>query len=123
MRLMLLVVRCLLIFRLICLSKQIRLYRYSWVRADTDFDYRTDDFLEIYYNSDSDKDNNNDSNEQTNCFSSSVCYTEMRANLIFERLCLSCQNTFLNIFYKKVTYYFKLFFLILVKRMPNAIKV
>ena len=69
--------------------------RYSWARADTDFDYKTDDFLEIYYNSDSDSNNDNDSNERTNCFSSSICYAETRANLISERFCLSCQNTFL----------------------------
>ena len=53
--------------------------RYSWTRTDADFGCGTDDFLEIYYNSDS------DSYEQTNCFSSSVCYTAIRANLIFER--------------------------------------
>ena len=72
--------------------------RYSWAGAGADFDYRTDDFLEMYYNSDSDSDNGNNSDEQTNCFSSFVCYTEMRANLIFERFCVSCQNTFLICF-------------------------
>ena len=76
--------------------------RYSWARTDADFDYRTDDFLEIYYNSDSDSDNDNGNDEQTNCFSSSVCYTEMRANLIFKRFCLSCQNTFLIYFIRKL---------------------
>ena len=40
--------------------------RYSWARVDADFDCRTDDFLEIYYNSDSDSNNDNDSDEQTN---------------------------------------------------------
>ena len=63
--------------------------RYSWARTDVDLDYRTKDFLEIYYNpdSDDDSDDDNDSNEQTDCFSSSVCYTKMKANLVFERFC------------------------------------
>ena len=73
-------------------------WRYSWARAEADFNYRTNDFLEIYYNSD----NGNVSDEQTKCFSSSVCYTEMRGNLIFERFCLSCENTVLIYFVRKL---------------------
>ena len=39
-------------------------YRYSWTRTDVDFDYKTDDFLEIYYISD----NNTDNKGKMTCF-------------------------------------------------------
>ena len=59
--------------------------RYSWARADVNFDYEAyyDNFLEIYYESDDKDSDNNDnsaSKEQTNYFTPSVCYTEMRSN-------------------------------------------
>lgn len=38
--------------------------RYSWTRTDVDFDYKTDDFLEIYYISD----NNTDNKGKMTCF-------------------------------------------------------
>ena len=59
--------------------------RYSWTRTDVDLDYRADDFLEIYNNYDCE--NDTDGNKKINCFSSSICYTKMRANLAFERFC------------------------------------
>lgn len=72
---------------------------YTWARrdydSDIDFAYNNDSF-EIYYNNnnDNDDDNSDDDDEQTsiasNYFVSSVCYTEMRTNLKFERFCLSC---------------------------------
>ena len=74
--------------------------RYSWARADVYLDYRTDDFSEIYYNSDSD--NDSDKDEQINYFSSSICYTKMRANLVYERFCQGCQNAFLIYFTRKL---------------------
>lgn len=67
--------------------------RYSYARTDFGLDYRTDGFLEIYYNSDSGDDSDN--NEQINCFGSSVCYTEMRGNLVFERFCQKFQSAIL----------------------------
>ena len=68
--------------------------RCSCARRDVGFDYETNIFLEVYYNTD----NNSESDEQINCFTSSVCFTEMRANLMFERFFQSCQNAFLMYF-------------------------
>ena len=76
--------------------------RYSWARRDADFDY-DDNFLEIYYDSDdnhSDSDSNSD--KQTNCFASSVCYTVIRTNLVFERYFQTSKNAFLMYFTKKL---------------------
>ena len=71
-------------------------YNETWTHVDFDYD---DDFLEIYYNSDDDSDNsdnsnNSSNNEQTNPFTPSVSYTEMRSNLKFERFYLTCQDVF-----------------------------
>ena len=76
--------------------------RYSWARRDADFDY-DDNFLEIYYDSDdnhSDSDSNSD--KQTNCFASCVCYTVIRTNLVFERYFQTSKNAFLMYFAKKL---------------------
>lgn len=96
--------------------------RYSWARTDVGLDYRTDGFLEIYYNSDSGDDSDND--EQINCFGSFVCYTEMRGNLVLERFCQKIQSAiFYDIFYEKFfAYYFKLF-LFLLRKILRSIKV
>ena len=57
--------------------------RYSVARRDdTYFDY-DDNFLEIYYDNSDENDSNSNSKEQINSFVSSVCYTEMRTNLVF----------------------------------------
>ena len=70
--------------------------------TDIDYDYTTDHFLTIYCNSDNEQSDSDTDNEQTNCFTSSVCYTEMRANLKFERFCQSCQNAFLTYFTRQL---------------------
>ena len=77
---------------------------HSWARTEVGLDYITDDFLVMYYNPDSNdgSGNDSDSDDQSNCFSSSLCYTEMKLNLIFERFCLSCQNTLLIYFTRNV---------------------
>ena len=97
---------------------------YSWARIDVDYDERGDDFIEIYYNSDSDSSDSDgeisDDNRQTNCLVFSVCYTELRPNLIFDRFCFHCQNTFLIYFTREFAFYFKLY--LLVKKMPNALR-
>ena len=51
-------------------------------RDDTYFDY--DNFLEIYFDDSDYTGTDSDSNKQTNCFASSVFYTEMRTNLLLE---------------------------------------
>ena len=76
--------------------------RYSWARTNIDFDYETDNFLEVYYNTDNGSDSDSDSDEQTNCFTSSVWYSKIRANMMFERFCESCQNVFLVYFARKL---------------------
>ena len=81
--------------------------RYNETWTDVDFDCDDNDFLEIYYNSDddsddSDNDDNSSNKEETNPFTSSVCYTEMRCNLKFQRFCLTCQDVFNMYFTKKL---------------------
>ena len=75
--------------------------RYSWTRIDVDFDYESNNFLEVYYNIDDDSDSNSDGNEQTNCFTPSLCYIKIRANFMFERS-ESYQNAFLMHFTRKL---------------------
>ena len=81
--------------------------RYSWARADVDFVYEAyyDNFLEIYYESDDNDSDDNDSSvskKQNNSFTYSVCYTEVRSNLMLERFCLTCQDVFFMYFIRKL---------------------
>ena len=101
--------------------------RCSWAREDVNFDYETyyDNFLEIYYGSDdSDSDNDSDnsvSKEQTSCFTFFVCYTEMRANLTFERFCQTCRDIFLIHFTRKLHIILNSFFSL--KKLLSCTKV
>lgn len=72
---------------------------YAWATRDednVDFDYN-DSFFEIYGNeSENDSDYSSENEEQTtsNYVAFSVCYIEMKTNLIFDRFCYKHKQIF-----------------------------
>ena len=92
----------------------------SWARreyeSDVDFDYNNN-FFGNYYNNVRDDDSSDDDEQSyiaSKGFVSSVCYTEMRTNLKFERFFQSCKDIF-KMYFTQNYIFFKFFLSVWIK--------
>ena len=74
----------------------------SWVRQQQDVDFYYRDICSSNSDVFDSSDGDNVELIKGHVFSSSLCYTEMRSNLIFDRFCECCQQVFLIYFVRKL---------------------